>query len=168
MSRLDGDSRSAGSIRQYRDERALRRVVKQPRPLIAGKVQVKPLERSETTNGDWDLPRHAGHDSRVDKDPPAGHRADVDQLGPFIASAAPTEPQVTNVTSASTARIAVGDDEGITAGMLLEPAPRPIVEYDIELVHDEIMALPAWLGGRDVLVVAEDVLRVVLASRPCR
>ena len=119
----------------------LGRVVKQPRPLIAGKVQVQPLERSEATNGDRDLARHAGHDSRVDKDPPAGHRADVDQLGPFIASAAPTEPQVTNVTSASTARVAVSDDERIVVGMIGEPAPCPIVEYDIELVHHEIMAL---------------------------
>jgi hypothetical protein len=60
------------------------------------------------------------------------------------------------VTSASTARIAVGDDERILVGMLGEPAPCPIVEYDIELVHDEIMALLCGLGGRDVLVVAED------------
>jgi hypothetical protein len=70
----------------------LGRVVKQPRPLIAGKVQVQSLEGSETTNRDGDLPRHAGPDSRVDEDAPAGHLPDVDQLGPFIASPAPTEP----------------------------------------------------------------------------
>src|ERR1700674_682231 len=130
-------------------------LVKQSRPLVAGKVQVQSLERSETTNGDGDLARHASQDSRVEKDAPAGHRADVDQLGPFIASPAPTEPQVTNVTSASTARIAIGDDERIAVGMLVEPPPRPLVEYDGEVVHHEIMALPAWLGRRDVLVVAE-------------
>jgi hypothetical protein len=60
------------------------------------------------------------------------------------------------VTSASTARIAVGDDERILVGMLGEPAPCSIVEFDSELVHDEIMALLCGLGGRDVLVVAED------------
>src|SRR5260370_16000368 len=102
----------------------LGRVVKQPRPLIAGEVQVQSLERSEATNGDRDLARHARHDSRVDKDPPAGHLPDIDQLGPFIASPAPTDPQVTNVTSASTARIAVSDDERITTGMILAPVPR--------------------------------------------
>ena len=58
-------------------------------------------------------------DSRVEKDAPTGHRADIDQLGPFIASPAPTEPQVTNVTSASTARVAIGDDERILVGMLI-------------------------------------------------
>jgi hypothetical protein len=79
-------------------------------------------------------------DSRVEKDSAAGHRADVDQLGPFIASPAPTEPQVTNVTAASTARVAVGDDERVLAGVLREPPPRPLVEFDSELVHHEIMA----------------------------
>ena len=93
------------------------------------------LERSETTNGDWDLPRHARPDSRVEKDPPAAHLADIDQLGTFIASPAPTEPQVTNVTSASTARVAVGDDERSLVRMLAEPAPCPIVEYDGEFAH---------------------------------
>lgn len=120
------------------------------------------LKRSEATDGDRDPGRHAMPDSRVEKDSAAGHLSDIDQPGPFTASAAPTEPQVTNVTSASTARVAVGDDERIPVGMLGEPAPCSIVELDSELVHHEIMALPAWLGGRDVLVVAENVLRVVL------
>jgi hypothetical protein len=120
---------------------SLRRIVEESRPLVAGKVQVQSLERSETTNGHRDPGRHARHDSRVEENPPAGHGADVDQLGPFIASPAPTEPQVTDVTSASTARIAVSDDERIPVGMLGEPAPRSIVEYDSELVHHEIMAL---------------------------
>ena len=78
---------------------------------------------------------------RVEKDLPAGHVSDIDQLRPFIASPAPTEPKVTNVTSASTARITVGDDERIPSGMLVEPAPRPLVEFDRELVHHEIMPL---------------------------
>ena len=103
---------------------------------------MEPLEWSEATNGDRDLARHAGHDSWVDKDPPAVHCADIDQCRSLIASAAPTEPQVTNVTSASTARIAVGNDERIPIGVLLEPIPCPIVEYDEEFVHHAIMSRP--------------------------
>ena len=93
------------------------------------------MERSEATYGDRDLARHARHDARVEEDAPAGHLADVDQFGPFIASPAPTEPQVTNVTSASTARVAIGDDERILAGMLAEPMLRSIVQYDGEFAH---------------------------------
>ena len=96
---------------------------------------MQPLKRSEATDRDRDLPRHARDYSRVEEDAPAGHRPDVDQLGPFIASPAPTEPQVTNVTSASTARVAVGDDESILVGMLVEPALRSIVQHDGEFAH---------------------------------
>jgi hypothetical protein len=35
-------------------------------------------EWSEATNGDRDLSRHARPDSRIEKDPPAGHFADID------------------------------------------------------------------------------------------
>jgi len=99
----------------------------------------RPSERSEAANGDGDRAGHAGHDSRVEKDPPAAHRADVDQRGPVITSPAPTEPQVTNVTSASTAGVAVGNDERIPAGVLVEPLACPIVENDGEFVHLKIM-----------------------------
>ena len=99
-------------------------------------------ERSDSTNRDRDPVGHARRDSRVKKDSPAGHRPDIDQARPLIASPAPTEPQVTNVTSTSTARIAVGDDECIPVGMLAEPSPRPIVEFDSELVHHPIMSRP--------------------------
>lgn len=98
---------------------------------------MQPLERSEAANRHRDRPRHARQDARVEEDSPAGRRADIDQCGPLIASPAPTEPQVTNVTPASTARIAVGDDEGILVGMLLEPALRSIVEYDGEFAHQQ-------------------------------
>jgi hypothetical protein len=96
---------------------------------------VQTLERSEATNRDGDLPSHPRHDSRVQEDAPAGHLSDIDQLGPFIASPAPTEPQVTNVTSASTARVAIGDYERILVGVLVEPALRSIVQYDGEFAH---------------------------------
>ena len=68
-------------------------------------------ERLEAPGGHREPSRHVGADSPIEKDPPTGHLADIDQRGSPIASPAPTEPQVTNVTSASTARIAVGDDE---------------------------------------------------------
>ena len=93
------------------------------------------LKRSEATDGDRDPGRHAMPDSRVEKDSAAGHLSDIDQPGPFTASAAPTEPQVTNVTSASTARVAVGDDERSLIRMLVEPALGSVVEYDGEFVH---------------------------------
>jgi hypothetical protein len=104
---------------------------------------VEAPEWSEATNGDRDRSRHARHDSRIEKDPPAGQFANVDQLGLLIASATPTEPQVTNVTSASTARVAVGDDECIPAGVFVEPALSPVVEYEGEFVHHAIMARQA-------------------------
>ncbi len=98
---------------------------------------MQPPERSEATNSHRDSARHAGHDSRVEKDSPAGHRPDINQCGSFIASPAPTEPQVTNVTSASTARIAESDDERIPVGVLLEPVPCPIVQNDGEFAHHQ-------------------------------
>ena len=81
-----------------------------------------------------------GRDSKVKKDSPAGHRPDIDQGGPLIASPAPTEPQVTNVTSASAARVAVSDDERIPVGALVEPAQGLDIEYEGEFVHHAIMA----------------------------
>jgi hypothetical protein len=117
---------------------------------------VQALKRSEPTNGDRDRSRHARHDSRIEKDPPAGHFADIDQRGLLIALAAPTEPQVTNVTSASTARVAVGDDEGIPVRVLVEPVPCPVVEYDGEFVHHPIMARQA--GPRTGLRLADERL----------
>jgi hypothetical protein len=43
------------------------------------------------------------------------------------------------VTSASTARVAIGDDERIPVGVLVEPAPCLLIEYDGEFVHHTIM-----------------------------
>src|SRR5258708_34713784 len=97
-------------------------------------------ERAKAPDRDRDPLRHARPDSRIEQDPPAGHFADIDQRGLLIASAAPTEPQVTNGTSASTARVAIGDDERISVGMLIEPLPCPLVEDDGEFCHEKIMA----------------------------
>ncbi len=98
-------------------------------------------KRSESAKGDRDRSRHARHDSRVEKDPPAAYLANIDQRGLLIASAAPTEPQVTNVTPASTARVAIGDDKRVPVGVLLEPATCLVIEHDGEFVHPEIMRL---------------------------
>jgi len=109
---------------------------------------VQALERSEATNGDRDAARHARHDLWVEKDPTAGHFADIDQVGLVGVSVAPTEPQVTKVTSASTAGIAIGDDQGVPGGVLVEPAARLVIECDGELVHHTIMARPTTLENR--------------------
>jgi hypothetical protein len=101
---------------------------------------VQAPERSEATNGHRDPSRHARHDSRVEKDSPAAHFADIHQRGLLVASAAPTEPQVTNVTPASTARVAIGDDKRVRVGVLLEPVTCLVIEHDGEFVHHAIMA----------------------------
>jgi len=108
---------------------------------------VQAAERAETTNGDRDDVRDARHDSRVEKDPPAGYRADVDEGRLLVGLPAPTEPQVTDVTSASATRVAVGDDKRIPVWVLLEPAPRGVVEFDDEVVHPAIMRVPAYTTG---------------------
>jgi hypothetical protein len=100
-------------------------------------------ERAEAPDRDRDRVRHARHDSRIEKDPPAAHCADIDQHGMIVASAAPPEPQVTNVTSASAACVAVGDDDRIPFRVRVEPAPCPVVEYHSEFVHYAIMARQA-------------------------
>ncbi len=69
----------------------------------------------------------------------------------LIGLPAPTEPQVTDVTAASAARVAVGDDKRIPVWVILEPAPCGIVEFDDEVVHHAIMRAPAYTtdaGGR--------------------
>ena len=100
-------------------------------------------ERANAADGDGNPARHAGHDSRIEKDPPTGQHADLDQRRPIIPSPAPTEPQVTNVTPASAAGVAVGDDEGIPGGVLVEPAPSLVVEDNGELIHHAIIARAA-------------------------
>ena len=105
-------------------------------------------EWSEAANGDPDPVGHARPDSGIEKDAPAGNRADIYECGALIASPAPTEPQVTNVTSASAARVAIGDDERIVVGVLVEPAPCLAIEYDGELVHYAIMARRGRPAGR--------------------
>jgi len=136
------------------------------RPLLAGKIEMQAAERAGAPDRDRDRVRHARHDSRIEKDAPAGHFADIDQRGLLIASAAPTEPQVTNVTSASAACVAVGDDERIPFRVLVEPAPCPVVEYQSEFVHHAIMARQA--GRRAGLAsLANDYRTAATAGISC-
>jgi hypothetical protein len=73
--------------------------------------------------------RHAGHDAWIEQQTPAGLLANVDELGPAsILLAAPTEPEVTNVTSTSTSMILIGDDQGVLTRMLQEPPTRLVVD----------------------------------------
>jgi len=84
---------------------------------------------SEAADCHRDRGGHPGHDPPVEQDPAAGRLANVDELlGVLIARLAPTEPQVTDVTPASTAGVLIGDHQGILAGMLGQPLLRLLVE----------------------------------------
>src|SRR5207245_11215211 len=107
--------------------------------LMAGKGQEKAAKGADDINRQGDDARHASNDTRVEKDPPAAYRTDIDQPGRFIGLPAPTEPKVTDVTAASAARVAVGDDKRLPVWVLLEPAPCGIVQFDDEVVHHAIM-----------------------------
>jgi len=95
---------------------------------------VQPTKRSDPTDGDRDGGRHARDDPAVEEDPPAADRADVDQLARvLVLLATPTEPEVTDVTPASTARVLVGDHHRIAARMLGQPVAGLLVEGYQEL-----------------------------------
>jgi hypothetical protein len=100
---------------------------------------VQTAEGSQAANRDRDGARHAGHDPRIEQDPATGHPADLNEPRLVIASPAPTEPQVTNVTPASAAGVAIGDDERVPIGTLAQPAARLLVEDDGEFIHHAIM-----------------------------
>ena len=103
-------------------------------PLVARERQVQPTERSDAADGDGDGGRHPPDDPAVEEDPPAADRADVDQLARvLVLLATPTEPEVTDVTPASTARVLVGDHHRIAARMLGQPVAGLVVEGDQEL-----------------------------------
>ncbi len=65
----------------------------------------------------------------VEQDPAAGCLPDIHELpGVLVSRPAPTEPQVTDVTSASTAGVLVGDHQRILTRMLGEPLPGLVVK----------------------------------------
>ena len=91
-------------------------------------------EWSDPAHRDRDRVRHASHDPAVEKDPPAADLADVHQvIGALVFWTTPTEPEVTDVTAASTAGVLIRDHHGIRARMLGKPAPGLVVEGDEKL-----------------------------------
>jgi hypothetical protein len=72
---------------------------------------------------------HAGQDSLVEQDPATGYHPDIHELpGILVFRPAPTEPQVTDVTPTSTARVPVGDHQRILTRMAGQPLLRLLVE----------------------------------------
>ena len=110
-------------------------------------------EGPDAPNGDRNLPGHARRDSPIEENPPTRHFANVDQRRALVLPPAPTEPQVTNVTSPSTSSVFIGDDEGVAGQVLLQPAAGLIVERDHKpCVHQPIMATLALARlGRNLL-----------------
>jgi len=90
---------------------------------------VQTAKGSEAGDRHRDRGGHPRHDSPVDQDPATGLLANIGELlGVLILRLAPTEPQVTNVTPASTAGVLIGDHQRILARMLGEPLLRLPVE----------------------------------------
>jgi hypothetical protein len=78
--------------------------------------------------------RHAGKNPAVEQHSPAADLAYLDQLtGVVVLSSTPTEPQVTDVTSASTAPVLVGEHHRIRARVLGQPALGLVVDGDQEV-----------------------------------
>ena len=90
-------------------------------------------ERPESPDRYRDDLRQARHDTPVQEDAAPCHLSNFDELLAIrVAVAAPTEPQVTDVTAASTSRVVVRDDERVVARVLGQPGLRRIVEHDVE------------------------------------
>ncbi len=80
---------------------------------------MQPTQRPDPPNGDTNFLGHARHDPSVEEDTPTAHVADVDQGRPLVSAVAPTEPHITNVTTATTPTIFVRDNERILAWVLV-------------------------------------------------
>jgi hypothetical protein len=86
----------------------------------------------DAPDGDRDLLGHSEDDALVQEDPTAGHVANVDERRPFVSSLAPTQPHLTNVTTAATPTVLVSNDERILAWMFIQPAAGFVIEYHRE------------------------------------
>ena len=90
-------------------------------------------KRSDTTESDRDCPRHAGQDPAVEQNQTAADLPNIDQLiGACIPLAAPTEPEVTDVTPASTTGDLIGQHQRILTWMFGQPPLGLFVERDDE------------------------------------
>ena len=98
------------------------RLVEEIGPLFPRKAEVQTAKGSDAADRNGDGGRHARQDSSVEQDSATGHLANLDKLfGLLISHSAPTEPQVTDVTAASTAGVLVGNHQCIRARMLGQP-----------------------------------------------
>lgn len=94
-------------------------------------------KRPDPPHGDRDGPWQAGRDPAVEQDRPAMHRPQIDEsISPRDRRSAPTEPEVTYVTAASTSRVFVGDYERVVSLVLIQPRARRLVEGDFECRPD--------------------------------
>jgi hypothetical protein len=94
---------------------------------------VQPAEGPESPDSYGNKPRQARHDPSIQEDLAARHltNGSVSSNLPILV-AAPTEPKVTDVTSASTSAVLVGNHQCIPTRMLLQPMPCGVVEDDLE------------------------------------
>jgi hypothetical protein len=94
---------------------------------------MQPAQGPESPDGYRNAPRQTGHDPSIEEDLAARHltngrvSSSVD-----ILIAAPTEPKVTDVTSASTSAVLVRNHQCILTRMFLQPIPCGVVEDDLE------------------------------------
>jgi hypothetical protein len=111
-------------------------VVKEARPLLSREIEVQAAKRPNPADGDRDHTRHPRHDPAVKQDAAPTELADVDQVGGLLVPApAPTEPQVTDVTAASTSGVREGEHEGHLAWVLGEPSACLRVDLHDEHLH---------------------------------
>jgi len=94
---------------------------------------VQPETRADASDRDRDNPRHSWRDPFVQKYPASRQVTDILQVVRTLISApAPTEPQVTDVTSTSTSGVGKCHDQGIPTGVEIEPAARLAIHGDGE------------------------------------
>jgi hypothetical protein len=109
---------------------------------------VKATKWSDAADRDRDGGGHARKDSPIEQDPATSHLADIDQPPRVsISRSAPTEPQVTDVTPASTAGVLIGDHQRIIARMLGNPLARLLVKQHAKGIGHIAEYAPLTAGG---------------------
>jgi hypothetical protein len=94
---------------------------------------VQAAKRPYSPNRDRDDRWQAGNDPAVEQDRPALDGPQVNESVRVIARrSAPTEPEVTYVTAASTSGLFVSDHERVVSLVLVQPGARRFVERDLE------------------------------------
>ncbi|MEO6797775.1 MAG: hypothetical protein ABI401_08300 [Candidatus Dormibacter sp.] len=92
---------------------------------------MQPTAGAEAADGYRDRLRHSRPDAAIQQDTAAGELADILQVRrPALAAPAPTDPEVTDVTPASTASISKGENERIATGVEVEPPASLLIQGD--------------------------------------